>query len=79
METYEATFEIASKSDARAVERLMNKVYDSLREESRSVHEGTMDSTAMLAEFEAIRDATRRWAPGRLTVVFERQDEDVYK
>jgi hypothetical protein len=76
MDEYEATFEVDSKSDAYAIERLMNQVYDSLREESRTVREGSSDSTKMIAEFEAIRDAARQPKPGRLTVILEQRDEE---
>jgi len=76
MDEYEATFEVDSKSDAYAVERLMSQVYDSLREESRTVREGSSDSTQMIAEFEAIREAARQPKPGRLTVKFVQRDEE---
>jgi len=76
MEEYEATFEVDSKTDAYAVERLMERLYDSLREESRTVREGSSDSTEMLEQFEAIRDAARRHNPGQLTVVYEQRDEE---
>lgn len=75
MEEYEATFTIESKSDAYAIERLMTHVYDSVREESRTTREGTEDSTQMLGEFKAIRDATRSPNPGRFTVVYETKEK----
>lgn len=75
MEEYEATFEIESKAEAYAVERLTERLYDSVREESRTVREGTNDSTGMLEQFRAVRDAARRRAPGTLTVVYEQHDE----
>lgn len=75
MEEQKAVFEVESKSDAYAVERLLNQLYDSLREESRTVRNGTGDSTEMLEQFEAIRDAARRQKPGKLTVVYEQRDE----
>jgi hypothetical protein len=75
MEEYEATFEIESKRDADAVERLLSRLYDSLREESRTVRDGTSDSTEMLTQFEAVRDAARDRNPGTLTVVLERRNE----
>ena len=74
MEEYEATFEITSKSDAHAIEQLMNQLYDSLREESRTVREGTKDSTQVLQQFKAIRDAARSPKPGRFTVVYETRE-----
>ena len=75
MEEYEATFEVDSKTDALAIERLLNRLYNSIREESRSIREGTADSTATLSNFEAMRDAARERRPGRLTIVYECEDE----
>lgn len=75
MEEYEATFPIESETDAHAVERLLEGLYDAVREESRTTREGTADSTETLADFSAMRDAARRHAPGRLTVVYRRRDE----
>lgn len=75
MEEYKATFEAESKRDAYAVERSLNRVYDSLREESRTVREGTSDSTEMLEQFKTARDAARSRTPGKLTVIYEQQDE----
>jgi hypothetical protein len=75
MEDHRATFEIDSKTDAHAVERLLDRLYDSVREESRTVRADTEDSTATLAEFESVREAARRPRPGRLTVVLEQRDE----
>ena len=77
MQQHEATFEVESKADALAVERLMNRLYDALREESRTLQEGTADSTEMLSQFEAIREASRRRRPGRLTVLYEYRDGTV--
>lgn len=71
MDEYTAVFEVDSKSDAYAVERLMNGLYDSLREESRTLRKGSNDSTEMLSEFKAIRDAVQRPTPGKLTVIYE--------
>lgn len=76
MAEYEAVFEIDSKTDAHAVERLMERLYDSLREESRTRREGSSDSTEMLEQFETIRNATRRPTPGKLRVIYESRDEE---
>ena len=76
MEKYEAAFEIESNTDALAVERLLNRLYDAVREESRTVREGTGDSTETIADFAALREAARRHAPGRLTVVYERRADE---
>lgn len=75
MDEYTATFEIESKADARAVERLLGRLYDSVREESRTVRDETGDSTATLAQFEALREAAGDGKPGRLTVTLERREE----
>lgn len=75
MEEHEATFEIESESDAYAVERVMDQLYDSLREESRTVRDGTTDSRRMLEQFRSVRDAVRSPKPGRFTVVYEPEQE----
>lgn len=75
MEEYEATFEVESKPDAHAVERLLDRLYDSLREESLTVRDGTGDSTEMLEQFATVRDAARDPAPATLTVTYERKSE----
>ena len=74
MTEYEAGFEIESKADAYAVERVLTRLYDTLREETRTVREGTTDSTEMLAQFATIRDAAQDPSPGTLTVIYERDD-----
>ncbi|MFB6104512.1 MAG: hypothetical protein ABEJ57_05425 [Halobacteriaceae archaeon] len=75
MTEYEATFQIDSESDAYAVARLMAAVYDSLREESRTLREGSSDSSEMIVQFRELREAARQPKPGRLTVTFEQRDE----
>ena len=76
MDTHVAVFEVESKTDANAVERLMAQLYDSLREESRTVRDGSSDSTEMLAQFRTIRDATRTPTAGTLTVTYEARTEE---
>ena len=75
MEEHEATFEIESKADAHAVERLLERLYDSLREESRTVRSGTGDSAEMLEQFRVVRDSARRPRAGTLRVVLEQRDD----
>lgn len=72
MESHEATFEIDSKTDARAAHRMLERVYDTVREESRSVREGTDDAGELLDSFESLRDAAAQPAPARLTITYER-------
>lgn len=76
MGEFTATFEIDSKTDAYAVERLTNRLYDSLREESRTVREESSDSSRMLEQFKSIRDAARQPTPGRLVVTYESEDAE---
>jgi len=75
METHEATFDIDSRSDADAARRVLERLYDTVREESRTVRAGSDDATALLEEFEALRDAARSPAPGTLTVTYERSED----
>lgn len=75
MSRHETIFEIESKADAYAVERLMNRLYDMVREESRTLRSESRDSTEMLEQFETLRDATNHPTPGKLRVVYESPDE----
>lgn len=75
MDEHEAIFEIETKNDARAIERLLERLYDTLREESRTLRTGTGDSTEMLEQFESVLDAARQKRPGKLTIVIEQRDQ----
>lgn len=74
MTQYEATFEIDSRADAEAVRVLVERAYDALREETRKSDPDGDGPSEMLDAFRAIRDATRRSAPGTLTVEYVRSD-----
>ncbi|WP_224333288.1 hypothetical protein [Haloprofundus halobius] len=74
MSRHGATFEIESKTDSYAARRILERAYDTIREESRSVREGTDDAQALLREFEALRDAARHPTPGKLTIIYEQDD-----
>ncbi|MDG5777328.1 hypothetical protein VB773_03155 [Haloarculaceae archaeon H-GB2-1] len=74
MDEYEAKFEIDSKTDAYAVEKLLTRLYNALREETRTVRKETADSTEMLEQFKVVRDAAQDPKPGTLTVKFEQED-----
>ena len=76
MAHYEASFEIDSKTDSYAARRILEQVYDTIREESQSVQEGKDDSDELLREFQALRDAAKGRAPGRLTITYERSDDE---
>lgn len=73
MNRHEATFTIESKNEAYVVRRLLEQVYDSLREESRATLTDDAPSD-MLQQFATLRDAARHQAPGKLTVVYERHE-----
>ncbi|WP_117593683.1 hypothetical protein [Haloprofundus halophilus] len=76
MSRHEATFEIESKTDSYAARRIVERAYDTIREESRSVREGTDDAQTLLREFETLRDAARRPTPGKLTIIYEQDDDE---
>lgn len=75
MPRYEASFEIDSKTDSYAALRVLEQVYDTIREESRSVRNGSDDAEELLGEFQTLRDAAKHRTPGRLTITYERYDE----
>lgn len=75
MSRHEASFDIDSKTDSYAARRILEQAYDTIREESRSVREGTEDADALLREFEALRDAATQPADGKLTITYERYDD----
>lgn len=75
MSRYEASFEIDSKTDSYAARRILERVYDTVREESRSVRDGSEDTTTLLQEFKTLRDAAKRPMTGKLTITYERYDD----
>lgn len=75
MSRYEASFEIESKTDSYATRRILEQIYDTIREESRSVREGSDDASELLQAFSTLRDEAKRPAAGKLTVVYERYDD----
>lgn len=76
MSHYEASFEIDSKTDSYAAQRILEQVYDTIREESRSVREGSDDADELLQEFQTLRDAAKRRTPGRLSITYEQYDDE---
>ena len=76
MSRYEASFEIDSKTDSYAARRILERVYDTVREESRSVRDGSNDATTLLEEFKTLRDAARQPTTGKLTITYERYDDE---
>lgn len=76
MSRYEASFEVDSKADSHAIHRLLEQVYDTVREESRSVREGSDDASELLGEFETLRNAAKQPSPGKIRIVYERYDDD---
>lgn len=51
-------------------------MYDTIREESRSVREGTDDGTELLQDFESLRDAVELPIPGKLTIIYDQYDDE---
>ncbi|WP_410765888.1 hypothetical protein [Haloferax sp. DFSO60] len=77
MSHYKATFAIDSKSDLYAVQRMLEQVYDTVREESRHVEAGTDDGSKLLQEFNVLRDAVQRPSTGKLTITYERYGDEL--
>jgi hypothetical protein len=75
MTRYQASFEIDSKTDSYAARRILERVYDTVQEESKSVRAGSEDADELLDAFRTLRDATEPPSPGTLTIVFERDDD----
>lgn len=76
MSHYEVSFEIDSKTDSYAARRILEQVYDTIREESRSVREGADNADELLQEVQTLRDAAKRPTPGRLTITYEQYDDE---
>ena len=74
MATYEASFEIDSRSDSHAARRILEQVYDTVREESRTLGTDSEDTTVLLREFESLLDGVKPPSPGRLTITVEQHD-----
>jgi hypothetical protein len=72
MDRYEASFDIDSRTDSYAALRILEQVYDAVREESR----GGDDVDERLQAFRALREAAKRRSPGRLTITYEQYDEE---
>lgn len=70
MTRHEATFTIDEPSDAYAAQRILDQLYDVVREETSSAREETDGMVA----FEALQEAAKPPAPGSLTVTYERED-----
>ncbi|WP_458186328.1 hypothetical protein [Haladaptatus sp. NG-WS-4] len=75
MSRYEASFEIDSKTDSYAARRILEQVYDTIREESLSGREDSTDTSELLESFETLRDATKRPTAGKLTITYEQYDD----
>ena len=75
MSRHEASFEIDSKADSYAARRILEQAYDTIREELRSVREGSSDAQTFRHEFEVLRDAAKHPAAGKLTITYERYDD----
>lgn len=75
MTRHEASFEVDSKTDSYAVRTLLEQAYNTIREESRTVREGSEDASQLLEDFKELRDAAKDPKPGTLTITLEQQDD----
>jgi len=76
MARYEASFEIDSKADSYAVRRVLERVYDTIREESRTVKDGSEGPGELIRAFKTLRDAAKSPTPGKLTIIYEQSDTE---
>ncbi|WP_435159281.1 hypothetical protein [Haladaptatus sp. DFWS20] len=72
MSRYEDSFKIDLKTDLYAAHRILERIYDTIREESRSVREGIDDADELLDAFQTLRDAPKQRTSGELTITLER-------
>lgn len=77
MSRYEASFEIDSKADSYAARRIVEEVYDIVREESRKVREGSADTSELIQEFKTLREAANQPSRGELTITYEQYDDEL--
>ena len=77
MSRHVASFEIDSTTDSYAARRILERVYDTIREESSSVREGSDDTSELLESFKTLRDAAKRPTAGKLTITYEQYDDEL--
>lgn len=76
MEEYTATFDIESAADARTVSRVLDDLYDRLREEDLRVREGETVANQMLAEFRALQSEFDAGSTGQLVVTYRSESPE---
>ncbi|RDZ33931.1 MULTISPECIES: hypothetical protein [unclassified Haloferax] len=76
MSRHVASFEIDSQTDSYAARRILERVYDTIREESSSGREDSPDTSELLESFKALRDAAKRPTAGKLTITYEQYDDE---
>lgn len=76
MVRHEASFEIDTKRDSYAVRRVIERIYDTIREETQSNPGESDGANEVLREFETLREAARRPTPGKLTITYDGYDEE---
>lgn len=74
MDSYEATFEIDSKTDAYAARTMLERAYNTIREESQTAQEGSEEARELLEQLQELRDASKDHRPGTLTITYERAE-----
>ncbi|WP_410766332.1 hypothetical protein [Haloferax sp. DFSO60] len=70
-----ASFESDSKTDSYAARRILERVYDTIREESSSGREDSDETSEPLETFKTLRDAAKRPRVGTLTITYEQYDD----
>ncbi|WP_332900251.1 MULTISPECIES: hypothetical protein [unclassified Haladaptatus] len=76
MSRYVASFDIDSQTDSYAARRILERVYDTIREESSSGREDSDDTSELLESFKTLRDAAKRPTTGKLTITYEQYDDE---
>ncbi|KAB1185320.1 MULTISPECIES: hypothetical protein [Haloferax] len=76
MSRYVASFEINSKTDSYAARRILERVFDTVREESSNVRKGSDDTSELLESFKTLQDAAKRPTAGKLEIIYEQYDDE---
>ena len=74
MAHHEATFEIKSEIDSHAVRLLIERAYNTIREELQHTDQGDASPNETFQQFKALREAASHSSPGTLTIIYEQHD-----
>ena len=76
MSRHVSSFEMDSQTDSYAARRILERVYDTIREESLSGREDSDDTSELLDSFKTLRDAAKRPTAGKLAITYEQYDDE---